>query len=380
MKDENARPASTGSKTRLRQHSHVPFQPVGHLPVPPLHMPYQFRTSPHQDQARKDGVIWAREMGLFAEGLWDERRYRGFDFPHCAAMIHADGALEQVNLSVGWLTWGTYGDDLFPSLDLPRAKLQHERLALFMPLGTGEFAEPVPEPLNGLERGLADLWQKTVPAVTASDRAQLRDDVLDMTGSWVWELANKAVNRIPDPVEYIEMRRKTFGADLTMRLARLAGQGGVPPEIYQSRVIRELETSAQDYACLINDLHSYQKEIEFEGDLHNMVLVTQHFLGTDRWTAAAITAKLMNERMRQFEHILESGLPALFAEQGLSEQAQATLKNQAELLKDWMSGILEWHRRTPRYMDAELRRTYRGFTMFPTGLGTSAARIPVTVT
>jgi germacradienol/geosmin synthase len=88
----------------------------------------------------------------------------------------------------------------------------------------------------------------------------------------------------------------------------------------------------------------------------------------------------MNERMRQFEHILESGLPALFAEQGLSEQAQATLTNQAELLKDWMSGILEWHRRTPRYMDAELRRTYRGFTMFPTGLGTSAARIPVTVT
>jgi germacradienol/geosmin synthase len=380
MNDHATRPTSTGAKTRLRQHSHVPFQPVGHLPVPPLHMPYQFRTSPHLAQARRDDVIWAREMGMLSEGLWDERRYLGFDLAHCAAMIHADATPDQLNLSTGWLTWGTYGDDLFPTLDLVRAKLQYDRLAQFMPLGTGEFAEPADAPVNAFERGLADLWQQTTGWLTVGNRTKLRNAVLDMAGSWVWELANRAVNRIPDPVEYIEMRRKTFGSDLTMLLARLAAQDAVPPDIYQTRVIRELETAAQDYACLINDLFSYQKEIEFEGDLHNLVLVTQHFLGTDRWTAANVTAKLMNERMRQFEHILATGLPVLFAEQDLTEQAKAALTSQADLLKDWMSGILEWHRRCVRYTDAELRRTYRGFTLFPTGLGTSAARIPVSAT
>src|ERR1700678_752829 len=146
MNDHATRPTSTGAKTRLRQHSHVPFQPVGHLPVPPLHMPYQFRTSPHLAQARRDDVIWAREMGMLSEGLWDERRYLGFDLAHCAAMIHADATPDQLNLSTGWLTWGTYGDDLFPTLDLVRAKLQYDRLAQFMPLGTGEFAEPADAP------------------------------------------------------------------------------------------------------------------------------------------------------------------------------------------------------------------------------------------
>jgi germacradienol/geosmin synthase len=371
---------STGAKTRINQHSHVPFRTVGHLSVPPVHMPYRFRTSPYLDEVRRRGVSWTKGMGMFDEGLWDERQYRGFDLEYCAALTNAHGTRDQVAWWAGWLTWGTYADDYFPTLDLPRAKLQHDRLTQFMPLGVGEFGDPVPEPLNAVERGLADLWRRASGAITARNRAKLREAVLDMAGSWVWELANKAMNRIPDPVEYIEMRRKTFGADLTMLLARMAHEDAVPPAIYQTRVIRELETAAQDFSCLVNDLFSYQKEIEFEGDLHNMVLVTQHFLGVDRWAAAAITARLMNERIYQFEHILAVGLPVLFEEEQLTREAREALISLAGLLQEGMSGLLQWHRRSSRYTDAELRRVYRGFTLYPTGLGTSAATIPITVT
>jgi hypothetical protein len=45
-----------------------------------------------------------------------------------------------------------------------------------------------------------------------------RRAITDMTASWIWELGNQAQNRIPDPIDYIEMRRKTFGSDLTMSL------------------------------------------------------------------------------------------------------------------------------------------------------------------
>ncbi|MEV7841992.1 hypothetical protein AB0O77_32995, partial [Streptomyces albidoflavus] len=31
-----------------------------------------------------------------------------------------------------------------------------------------------------------------------------------------------------------------------------------------------------DYGALINDVFSYQKEVEFEGEIHNAVLVTQN--------------------------------------------------------------------------------------------------------
>jgi germacradienol/geosmin synthase len=382
----------------------MPFQPVGHLPVPDLYMPFPIRTSPHLDAARRHAVGWARQMGMFypvlamnpglamnpvpgieRNGIWDERRFVGFDFAHCAAMIHADASPEQLDLSTDWLAWGTYGDDYFPVVfgatrDLVAAKLCNERLSQFMPLDGGS----VPEPANPVERGLADLWRRTAGPMTASARAQFRTAVEDMTASWLWELANQAENRIPDPVDYVEMRRRTFGADMTASLARLEHADEIPGEIYQTRVLRELDTAAQDYACFTNDLFSYQKEIEFEGELHNLVLVVQNFLDVDRQTAVGIVADLMTARMRQFEHIVANGLPALFEEYALDERAREILTRHADELKEWMSGILEWHRRCSRYTEAELRRNgvtgaSPDFSFLPAGLGTSVLRVAAPV-
>jgi germacradienol/geosmin synthase len=166
-----------------------------------------------------------------------------------------------------------------------------------------------------------------------------------------------------------------------MLLARLghADLDEVPPEIYGTRVIHELETAAQDYAAFANDLFSYQKEVQFEGELHNLVLVVEQFLGVDRWVAADVVARLMAERMRQFEHLAAAGLPALFAEHDLSQAARDALTRQVARMRDWMSAVLEWHVKTARYTDSELRRTHLGFTLRPTGLGTAAARIPMAV-
>ena len=62
--------------------------------------------------------------------------------------------------------------------------------------------------------------------MTPEARATFRQTIIVMTDSWLWELANQAMNRVPDPIDYIEMRRKTFGSDLTMSLARLSHGGG----------------------------------------------------------------------------------------------------------------------------------------------------------
>ena len=385
MNSAARRPASSGLSRRARQHSHVPFAPVGHLVVPPLYMPARFRTSPHLPAARAHGVDWARDAGMLSEGVWDERQFRGFDFAHCAAMIDPEGPLDEVSLGTDWLSWGTYGDDFYPltfgpGKDLVGAKAQNDRLLKFMPLDAPEAAYAA-EPANAVERGLADLWRRTAGPMGRGARGRFRAAVADMLDSWLWELANQVVNRIPDPIDYVEMRRKTFGADLTMLLARLghADLDEVPPEIYGTRVIHELETAAQDYAAFANDLFSYQKEVQFEGELHNLVLVVEHFLGVDRWVAADVVARLMAERMRQFEHLAAAGLPALFAEHDLSQAARDALTRQVARMRDWMSAVLEWHVKTARYTDAELRRTHLGFTLQPTGLGTAAARIPMAV-
>nr|WP_042188129.1 geosmin synthase [Kibdelosporangium sp. MJ126-NF4] len=374
-------PGRLGLKVRTRQHSHTPFRPVGHLPLPDFHMPYPVRTSPHIDASREYLVGWGRDMGFYgsvpgveAGGVWDEHRLRITDLAHCAAMIHPDSDLDELNLSSAWLTWGTYADDYYPivygaSRNLLGAKTSVDRLRLFMPLDMGD----VPEPTDPIERGLADLWPRTAASMPLSARTQFRAGVVSMLDSWLWELFNQAENRVPDPVDYVEMRRRTFGSDLTVGLARIPHWNTIPEEIYQTRVMRELETAAMDYACFVNDLFSYQKEIEFEGEVHNLVLVIESFLGVDRWQARDITADLMTARMKQFEHILANDYPVLFDEFQLDEEARTMLIAYADGLKYWMSGILEWHRKCARYTEAELRRDQNPSALLPTGLGTSAA-------
>jgi germacradienol/geosmin synthase len=382
-----------GVRHRARQHSFRPYEPVGPLPLPDLYMPFAFRTSPHLEDARRYSAGWAREMGFFdpvpgleAGRVWDEKRFAGLDLAHCASMIHADATAEQLHLTTDWLSWGTYGDDYFPMVfgarrDLAGAKACNDRLPLFMPL---DDETPTPEPLNAIERGLADLWSRTAGPMPHGARSEFRDAVERMTSSWLWELANQAAGRVPDPVDYVEMRRNTFGSEMTRSLARLAHYDVVPAEIYRTRVMHELDTAAMDYACFTNDLFSYQKEVEFEGELHNLVVVLQNFLGADRMKARDVAAGLMRARMEQFEHIVANDMPAMFEEQGLDEEVRGILTRQAEGLKDWLSGILEWHRRCVRYTEPELQRLRdasagvpEGFPFLPSGLGTSAARVPV---
>ncbi|WP_410655735.1 terpene synthase family protein [Amycolatopsis sp. lyj-112] len=354
-------PNRLGLGRRTRQQAPAPFAKVGHLPLPEFRMPYPIRTSPHLAAARAYAPGWAREMGMFDSvpgvergGVWDERRFRGFDFPHCAAMIHADADLEQLKVSSDWLAWGTYGDDYFPLLfglkrDPVAAKLCSDRLSVFMPLD----GEPVPEPVNPVERGLVDLWNRTAGPLERPARADFRRAIESMTESWVWEVLNQAQNRIPDPVDYVEMRRRTFGSDLTKSLARLQLGDVVPPEIYQNRVLHELDTAAQDYAAFINDLFSYQKEIEYEGEVHNLVYVVERFLDVDRNLARDIAARLMNARMEQFEQLANEDLPQMCADLGLGDGVRAVLVRYADNMKEWMSGILEWHRKCVRYRARE---------------------------
>ncbi|GAA1316861.1 terpene synthase family protein [Pseudonocardia xinjiangensis] len=163
-------------------------------------------------------------------------------------------------------------------------------------------------------------------------------------------------------------------------LRRLAGGGAVASEVHQHRVMHELDTAAQDYAIFLNDLFSYQKEIEYEGEMHNMVQVVETFLGVDRNRAAAVVAELMKARMEEFELLVEHDLPAMFDELALDAATRAVLVDHVAGLKDWLSGILEWHRRCARYTEAELQRsrvptTPSGLPLAPVGLGTSAARV-----
>ncbi|WP_406369966.1 germacradienol/geosmin synthase [Streptomyces sp. NBC_01550] len=385
MSAASIRFTTRSERARLRSHTHVPYRHVGPSLLPEFDLPFGTTLSPHLDGARVRIVDWARRMGILeaqpgvpGSHIWDEERLVAIDLPLCAAGLQPDATAEELDLSSGWLTWGTYGDDWFPVVhgrlrDLAGARLANARLSLFMPLD----GSAAPEPVNALERGLADLWQRTAAPMDERARRTFRTAVESMTASWLWELANQAQNRIPDPVDYIEMRRLTFGSDLTMSLCRLGHGKKVPEEIYRSGPLRSLENAAADYATLLNDLFSYQKEIEYEGEVHNGVLVVQNFFGVDYPTAVAIVDDLMNSRLRQFLHVAEQELPLLYDDFGLNAEAREILAGYVEELRHWIAGILIWHRDCRRYREEDLRWGSGApwHLSGPTGRGVAAARV-----
>ncbi len=390
-------PTAAGSEhRRLRAYGFVPFERVGPSRLPDFDLPFPLTLSPHLDGARARLREWCSAMGMLAPDpgvpgsfVWDGHKLDAHDLPLCAAGIHPDATPDELDLSSGWLAWGTYADDYYPAVfgrtrDLAGARLRNERMRRFMPIEPDPSGPP-PIPANAIERSLADLWRRTAALMEPADRRALRAAVEKMTASWLWELANQAQNRVPDPVDYIEMRRATFGSDLTMSLCRIGHGESVPPEVYASGPMRSLEDAAADYACFVNDVYSYQKEVEFEGEFHNIVVVTRQFFDCDQPTAMRVVDDLMRSRLREFQHIHQHELPVLYDDFGLDAEARAVLEGFVGELRDWLAGVLNWHENCRRYREDELRVVpgsggrpvlpRRGsFPFAPTGLGTRALR------
>ena len=341
-----------GLGSGLRAFAHVPFSKVEPYEIPEFYLPFPARINPRLDEARENVVAWAHRVGITAEGIWNEEDLRGFDLPLCGAGIAPEATIEQLDIGSAWLAWGTYGDDYYPIVfgrtgNQAGAKAYTDRLKTFMVVDDG----PIPVGTDAISRALADLWGRTAGPMTPAGRSKFRLAIEDMMDSWLWEMANTAMNRIPDPVDYIEMRRKTFGSDLTKALSRLDHGDIVPEAAYASRAVQAMENSAVDFGWMINDVFSYRKEIEIEGELHNLLLVTQNFFGCDFPQALVIVNDLMTSRMREFERVVGGDLPTMYDDLGLDADARTALDGYAAALGDWNAAILKWHQECVRYAD-----------------------------
>ncbi|MFF4181616.1 germacradienol/geosmin synthase [Streptomyces sp. NPDC001691] len=380
------------AEARLRSFTHVPMQKVGPSLLPDLDMPYPLKLSPHRGRAHELSIAWAERMGLL-DDIWDADKLEAYDLALCSAGLDPDATPEELELSAQWLTWGTYGDDYYPlvygrSHHLAGARANNQRLLACMPVDEPRAA--LSRARSPMERGLADLWARTAEPMPLEARADLRRAVEAMLESWLWELHNHAQHRIPDPVDHVEMRRLTFGSDFTMALSRLRHAGQLPPGVHESGPLRSLENAATDYCGLLNDLFSYQKEIEYEGELHNGVLVVQSFFNCDYPTGVRIVDDLMRSRLRQFQHVIDHELPALYEDFELDAGGRQALDTYVAELKDWIAGIANWHVSVRRYKDeylpdvlphgdsahvAAAQAWAAPLWMRPTGAGTSADRV-----
>lgn len=350
--------------------------------LPDFYMPYPARLNPHVDQARAHTREWAAEMGFFEiqEGhhIWDETDLERHDYGLLCAYTHPECDGAELDLITDWYVWVFYFDDHFLELykrtqDSEGARDYLHRLREFMPLTGTEM----PEPTNPVERGLADLWPRTVPSMSLDWRRRFAVTTQALLEESRWELANITEGRIANPIEYIEMRRKVGGAPWSANLVEHAVQAEVPAELAATRPLCVLRDTFSDGVHLRNDIFSYEREVREEGENANCILVLERFLGLDTQPAAEVVNDLLTSRVQQFEYTAVTELPLLFAEFGVSPQEQADVALYAKGLQDWQAGGHEWHLRSSRYMNKGRKSTANPLLamLAPSGLGMSALRI-----
>src|SRR6478736_2346969 len=258
--------------------------------LPEFYVPYPARLNPHLDAARSHTREWARGMGMLeGSGIWEEQDLESHDYALLCAYTHPDCSAEALSLVTDWYVWVFFFDDHFLELfkrtpDREGAKQYLDRLPAFMPMERGA---KTPEPANPVEAGLADLWARTVANMSDAWRARFAESTANLLNESLWELSNINEGRIANPVEYIEMRRKVGGAPWSAGLVEYA-TAEVPAAVAGTRPLRVLMETFSDAVHLRNDLFSYQREVEEEGENSNAVLVFETFLGIPTQQSAEI--------------------------------------------------------------------------------------------
>ncbi|WP_072481489.1 terpene synthase family protein [Amycolatopsis australiensis] len=332
----------------------MPEQP---FVLPEFYLPHPARLNPHLERARAHSKAWARELDMIdvpqrGTVIWTEHDLDSHDYALLCAYTHPDAGAEELDLVTDWYVWVFYFDDHFLELykrtgDIDGAQAHLDRIELFMPTG-GEITAT---PGNPVERGLADLWTRTIPQRSAAWRRRFAGSTKALLEESLWELANINEGRLANPIEYVEMRRKVGGAPWSANLVEHAAHAEVPDEIAATRPMEVLRDCFADSVHLRNDLFSYQREVHDEGELSNGVLVVEKFLGLTTQEAADAVNDLITSRLHQFEHTALTEVPALFDEHGVDPAARAATFAYVKGLQDWQAGGHEWHLRSSRYMN-----------------------------
>ena len=200
------------------------------------------------------------------EPIWDEHKFDSHDYALLCSYTHPDAPSPELDLITDWYVWVFFFDDHFLEIykrtkDMKGAKHYLHRLRAFMPIHP---TETLPPPTNPVERDLADLWSRTAFTKSVDWWLRFSQSTKNLLEESLWELANINQNRVSNPIEYIEMRRKVGGAPWSADLVEHTVFVEVPATIAATRPMRVIKDTFADGVHLRNDLFSYQREVEVD--------------------------------------------------------------------------------------------------------------------
>src|SRR5258706_14221974 len=308
------------------------------ITLPELYCPFEPTLHSSADAMSEESIAWAIRLKMITEQRVVQT-VRGVQFGLLVGQAYPHVSLSALRFISDWSIWLLLWDDICGepgTCDQPRKQAAMHRHLLDILNGADTTDSDYP-----LAHGLYDLRQRMKGELSVMNMQRIIFAVVDSFYASVWEADNRAHKRIPDITVYLQKRSLTCAFFTYLEIFELTHGSSLSQETQQHIAVRELSLKANNIICWCNDIISYRKEVH-QGDIHNLVLLSQHTYNLDLQDAIEHVADLHDAEVYAFIR-LESSLPAL----GLIMSTD--LEQYLSLLRSWMSANLHWSLLSGRY-------------------------------
>jgi 5-epi-alpha-selinene synthase len=308
--------------------------------IPDLFCPIESVMNEFTDMAEKNSLRWAQEFGLVPP---DRQEYQVLKAAKTASLFgftNPNASLDELILMTNWVVWFFLLDDLCDTTDLGkdprRLSFLHSKLLNML---NGAKMTNQDEPLV---HALHDIHRRLTKKTSVLWVQRFIYDVEQQFQGYMWEVENRLNGIKPNLLMYIKLRPYTLVStpccDLTFIAKKIPPDANFLKHIY----VQQLTAMVGNYVGWANDIYSFNRDLR-EGTPHNLVLILQREYGITLQDAINRAVEMCNAEMNNFLD-LESRLPSF------GEAEDVHIKSYVEGLRNWLSGGLDWHLKTERYL------------------------------
>lgn len=322
-----------------------------HIVLPELRIPFPSRINPFEPEAARQTTDWARSFGLISQEE-EAARFAGESYARLVARLYPEASLPDLVLAADLNSWFHVFDDQFELAEVGRDPDLARRLAeradsLLRGESLGSRAGPV---LNSL----ADLRQRVLVRAGDAWWERFSDHMRDCLDAALWEVENRAAEKIPDPDTYVSRKLHIAYVPPSFDFIELIEHFEVPPEVRFSPEYETLLHEAGHVVVCTNDVIGLRREL-LQGEFHNLAIVLRHASGCTLQEAVDQVAETISRRVDRYLAAKKDLIARLDALDVPRAVRQATLRCVTGL-EDWMRGYHDWAAETRRFTDF----VYRG--------------------
>lgn len=310
------------------------------LRIPSLPCPFPSEINVHADEADAESHAWLAASGMLP-GLDTLEQFKRSKIGHLAARTNPLVSRDSLRLITDWYNWLFAFDDAFCEGEL----MGHRASALARALPPLlEILDGRREPLRSDPFGLAlnEVQARLAQVGTPAQLERWRTTVKEYLFAQIWEAANREVDLIPTPKDYVLMRRITGATFTCLALIDIGGGYRLEAEEWHHPDVRALSDLACDLIGWDNDLLSYAKERDRDKARHNLVTVLATHRSYDLQKALEVVSTMHNDTLAGF----------IERRAVLEGWASLPVRRYVRGLEHWVRGHIDYSLNSARYVHA----------------------------